>query len=162
MNNFSAIAREVADDIIKSQKKKMEQAVEYVAQRVSRDWEREARNVMDAYYSDYRSNLYNRTGELKDIITPVMERVGDSYIAGMRFDFGKMNHGELPKFSEYAIFENFMYGAHGNEDYTTKTGKQVTRNVHFTNPYARMVLDNYYRSYDAKIDSFWQEALLKF
>ena len=161
MGNYSEIAKEIAKDIIKDQQKKMQRAVEYVAQKTRDDWERKAHRVMDAYYSDYRSDLYDRTDELKNIIVPVFQQKGNSYVTGVEFNYSRMDHGTLPKFNEYSIFENFMYGAHGNEDYTTSTGKKVTRDIHFTNPYARQILDNYYNNYDSKIDLFWKEALLQ-
>ena len=161
MGNYSELAKEIAKDIIKDQKNKMQRAVEYVAQKTRDDWERMANRVMDAYYSDYDPKFYDRTDELRNIIVPVFKQNGNSYVAGMEFDYSRMDHGALPKFNEYSIFENFMYGAHGNEDYTTPTGKQVTRNIHFTNPHARSILDNYYSSYDSKIDLFWKEALLQ-
>lgn len=162
MGNYNEIAKEIAKDIIKDQKKKMQQAVEYVAQKTRDDWERTARRVMDAYYADYDPKFYDRTNELRNIIVPVFQQNGNSYVAGMEFDYSRMDHGVLPQFSEYSIFENFMYGAHGNEDYTTPTGNKITRDIHFTYPHARAILDDYYSSYDLKIDSFWKEALLQF
>lgn len=74
-----------------------------------------------------------------------------------------MSHAGLSQFSEFAIFDNFMYGQHGNEDYTNpKTKEQVIRNIAFTTPFAKIVLDKYYKNYDSKIDAYFEEALRKF
>lgn len=161
MVHYKDVAREIAKDIIKDQKNKMQQAVEYVAQKTRDDWERMAHRVMDSYYSDYDPKFYDRTDELRNIIIPVFKQNGNAYVAGMEFDYSRMDHSMLPQFSEYSIFENFMYGAHGNEDYTTSIGKKITRDIHFTHPNARQILDNYYNNYDSKIDLFWKEALLQ-
>lgn len=174
MGSYSEIAKEIAKDIIKDQKKKMQQAVEYVAQKTRDDWERQARHVMDAYYVDYKSDLYDRTNELRNIIVPVFNQYGNSYVVGVEFDPSLMNHNLMTKkvsafgetdfanrITEEDIFKNFMYGAHGNEDYTTSTGKKIKRDIHFTSPSPMAMLDNYYYNYDSKIDSFWKEALLR-
>lgn len=163
MVHYKDVAREIATDIVKDSKKRAQQAIDYVAQQIRDDWEQQAHRVMDAYYSDYRSDLYDRTDELKNIIVPVFNQKGNSYVVGVEFDYSRMDHGVLPKFNEYSIFENFMYGAHGNEDYTvSSSGRKITRDIHFTHPHARQILDNYYNNYDAKFERFWKEALLKF
>lgn len=173
MSKFNSLAKQIADDLIRDQKKRVERVVEYVAQRVSEDWEREARRVMDAYYVDYKSDLYDRTNELRNIIVPVKTRSGDIYTVGVEFDPSLMNHnlttkknsafggmGLSDRIGEEDIFKNFMYGAHGNEDYTTSTGKHITRDIHFTSPSPMEMLDNYYKNYDSRFDHFWKEALL--
>lgn len=175
MSNYSGLAKQIANDIIKNQEEKMRQAVAYVAQKVSEDWAQKARGVMDAYYSDYQSDDYDRTNQLRDSIMPVMVENGNTFITGMEFDISKMDHtlntkinsafgsmGTSARIGEVDIFKNFMYGAHGNEDYTVPgTGRKIRRDIHFTSPSAIEVLDGYYNSYHTTIDRFWKEALLK-
>lgn len=176
MSKFNSLAKQIADDLIRDQKKRVEHVVEYVAQRVSEDWEREARRVMDAYYVDYKSDLYDRTNELRNIIVPVNIRSGDVYTTGVEFDPSLMKHNLMTKknsafggtglsnrIGEEDIFKNFMYGAHGNENYSWTSGGTSftgTRDIHFTSPSPMEMLDNYYKNYDSKFDRFWKEALL--
>ena len=175
MVHYKDVAREIANDIVKDSKKRAQQAIEYVAQQIRDDWEQQARRVMDAYYVDYKSDLYDRTNELRNIIVPVFNKNGDSYEVGVEFDPTLMNHnlttkkvsafgetGFANRITEEDIFKNFMYGAHGNEDYTTSTGNKIKRDIHFTSPSPMQMLDNYYYNYDSRFERFWKEALLKF
>ena len=178
MVHYKDVAKEIANDIVKDGKKRAQQAVEYVAQKIRDDWEQQARRVMDAYYADYDPEYYDRTNELRNIIVPVFNKDGDSYEVGVEFDPSLMNHnlttkkvsafgetGFANRITEEDIFKNFMYGAHGNEDYSwTSGGVRFTgkRNIHFTNPSPMAMLDNYYYNYDSRFERFWKEALLKF
>ena len=175
MVHYKDVASEIANDIVKDVKKRAMQAIEYVAQQIRDDWEQQARRVMDAYYSDYDPKSYDRTNELRNIIVPVFNKNGDSYEVGIEFDPTLMNHNLMTKsvsafgetgftnrITEEDIFKNFMYGAHGNEDYTNAAGKKVKREIHFTSPSPMQMLDNYYYNYDSKFERFWKEALLKF
>lgn len=175
MVHYKDVARDIAKDIVQDSKKRVQQIIEYVAQQIRDDWEQQARRVMDAYYVDYKSDLYDRTDELRNIIVPVFNKNGDSYEVGVEFDPTLMNHNLMTKkvsafgetgfanrITEEDIFKNFMYGAHGNEDYTNSAGKKVKRDVHFTSPSPMQMLDNYYYNYDSQFERFWKEALLKF
>lgn len=175
MVHYKDVAREIANDIVKDSKKRAQQAIEYVAQQIRDDLEQQARRVMDAYYVDYKSDLYDRTNELRNIIVPVFNKDGDSYVVGVEFDPTLMNHnlttkkvsafgetGFANRITEEDIFKNFMYGSHGNEDYTTSTGNKIKRDIHFTSPSPMAMLDNYYYNYDSRFERFWKEALLKF
>lgn len=163
MSNARNVVNQIVDDIVKDATKTLESTVKYVAEMTASDWERMARHVMDAYYSDYSETTgrYERTFSMRDnVIERVLRKDGDGYVAGIKFDPSRMNHGDLSQFREYDIWENFMYGQHGNEDYTTpKTKQQITRNVHFTTPYAKAVLDKYYGTYDRKVDKYFEEGL---
>ena len=66
MVHYKDVAREIASDIVKDSKKRVQQTIEYVAQQIRDDWEQQARRVMDAYYADYKSDAYDRTNELRD------------------------------------------------------------------------------------------------
>lgn len=153
----------IVDDIVKDAEKTLNNVTKYVAKNVADDWETMARSVMDAYYSDYSKTTmrYKRTFSMSDdVIERVFKRSGDGYVAGVKFDPSRMDHGNLPQFREYDIWENFMYGQHGNEDYTAPiTRQQTTRNVYFTNPYAKAVLDKYYSTYDRQIDKHFEDGL---
>lgn len=159
------IAKQIADDIINDQKQILEKTIEYMAKKTSEDWERMARKVMDAYYDDYEQTgkYYKQTFNMRrNLIVPVFSQTSTGWEAGMKFDYTKMDHGQMPKFREYDIFENFMYGQHGNEDYTVpKTGEQVIREIYFTRPNARTVLDKYYANYDRQLDIYFEEGLQK-
>ena len=158
---MSNAVNQIVDDIIKDTTKTLNKATWYVAQRVADDWEEKARHVMDAYYSTDTAGYYERTFSLENTVERVLKRKDKNgyNVAGVRFNTSRMNHDGLSQFSEFAIMDNFMYGQHGNEDYTSpRTGKQIMRNISFTTPYARIVLDKYYQSYDGKIDQYFTEA----
>ena len=151
---------ELVNNVVKDNVNKLEHIVAFVATSVKYDWEREARRVLDDYYSDSSelTGRYKRTDELmKNVVVPVLETSGNNYIAGIKFDPSRMNHDDAFQFGEYGIWLNFLYGRHGTEDYTSPlTGDYVRRNIHFTTPYARSVLDKYYDNYDKKIDEFFK------
>lgn len=157
------VAKQIANDIINDQKQILEKTVEYIAKKTNEDWVEMAKKVMDAYYEDYEQTgkYYKQTFNMRrNLIVPVLTRTGTGWEAGMEFDYTKMDHGQMPKFREYDIWENFMYGQHGNEDYTIKrTGEQVIREVYFTRPYARAVLDKYYANYDKQMDKYFDEGV---
>lgn len=157
------IAKQIAKDIVNSQMQVLEKTVAYMARKTSEDWTRMARKVMDDYYSDYQftAQLYDRTFSMRDnIIVPVLRQTGAGWEAGVEFDYSRMDHGDMPQFREYDIFENFMYGQHGNEDYTVPgSNKEIMRNIYFTTPNARTVLDKYYQNYDAQMDKYFEEGL---
>lgn len=151
------IAKQMAQDIVNSQMQVLEKTVAYMAQKTSEDWTRMARKVMDDYYNDYEKTgkYYPQTGDMqRNLIVPVLQQSGNQWEAGVKFDYTRMNHGEMPQFREYDIWENFMYGQHGNEDYLDSM-----RNIYFTRPYARMVLDKYYENYDSQMDKYFDEGL---
>lgn len=158
---MSSTIGQLVDDIVKDTTKRLNKVTWYVAGRVADDWEEKAKYVMDAYYSTDTAGYYDRTFELRNTIEKVLKRKNrNGYnVAGVRFNTHWMSHEGLSQFSEFAIMDNFMYGQHGNEDYTNpKTGKQTTRNIAFTTPYARTVLDKYYQNYDGKIDQYFTEG----
>ena len=153
----------IIDDIVKDAEETLNNVTRYVATRVADDWEDKARSVMDAYYSTETAGYYNRTDSLRNTYQRVLRPGGSGYTAGVEFDVSRMSHDGLSQFSEFAIFDNFMYGQHGNEDYTSpKTGKLITRNIAFTTPFAKIVLDKYYQNYDSKVDAYFEEALNMF
>ena len=157
------IAKEIAKDIVNSQMQVLEKTVAYMAKKTSEDWTRAAIKVMDAYYFDYdhTGKYYKQTFSMRNnVIVPVLKQTGTNWEAGVEFDYTRMGHGNMPQFREYDIFENFMYGQHGNEDYTVpNTNKEITRKIHFTTPYARMVLDKYYDDYGKTMDKYFDEGL---
>lgn len=149
----------IIDDIVKDAEETLNNVTRYVATRVADDWEDKAKSVMDAYYSTETAGYYNRTDSLRNTVQRVLKPGGDGYTAGVEFDVSRMSHDGLSQFSEFAIFDNFMYGQHGNEDYTSpKTGEQVIRNIAFTTPFAKIVLDKYYQNYDSNVDAYFEEA----
>lgn len=157
------VVSQIVDDIVNDATKTLNNVTKYVATRVADDWEEQARRVMDAYYSTSTAGYYERTFSLRDTVERILRKDGSGYIAGVKFDPSRMSHDGLSRFSEFAIMDNFMYGQHGNEDYTSpKTGEQVMRNVAFTTPHARIVLDKYYQNYDSKVDQYFAEALSLF
>jgi hypothetical protein len=156
---MSNVVNQIVDDIVKDTTKTLNNATRYVANRTADDWEQKAKSVMDAYYSTETAGYYERTLSLRDTVNKIFKKNNGGYIAGVMFDPSRMSHDGLSQFSEFAIMDNFMYGQHGNEDYTIpKTGKQITRNISFTTPYARITLDKYYQNYDSKVDQYFEEA----
>lgn len=159
MSNARNVVNQIVDGIVKDATKTLDSVTNYVAKRVADDWEEKARHVMDAYYSTETAGYYERTFELKDTVKKILRKEDSGYVAGIMFDPSRMRHRGLSQFSEFAIMDNFMYGQHGNEDYTSpKTGKHVVRNVAFTTPFARIVLDKYYQNYDSNVDRYFEEA----
>jgi len=157
------VAKEVANDIVNDQMKVLQKTIEYMAKKTSEDWERMARRVMDDYYSDYdkTTQKYERTFEMKNkIITPVLKQTGFDWEAGVDFDFEQMDHDDITDTGEFWIWKNFMYGYHGNENYTVPTtGKKIKRNVYISSPPAKEVLDTYYKNYDSKIEEYFEDGL---
>lgn len=159
MSNARNVVNQIVDDIVKDTTKTLNNITSYVAKRAADDWDEQGRYVMDAYYSTDTAGYYERTFELRDTVKKILRKDDGGYIAGVMFDPSRMSHHGLSQFSEFAIMDNFMYGQHGNEDYTSpRTRKQVTRNIAFTTPYARIVLDKYYQNYDSKVDQYFEEA----
>lgn len=162
---MSNAVNQLVDDIIKDTTKTLNKVTWYAAKRIADDWEEKARHVMDAYYSTDTAGRYDPTGSLENTIERVLRRKNKNgmNVAGVKFNLSGMSHSGLSQFSEASIMDNFMYGQHGNEDYTSpKTGRQVTRNIAFTTPHARIVMDQYYKNYDSKIDQYVTEAFSLF
>ena len=150
---------QIVDDIVNDATETLNNITNHVAKRVADDWEEKAKRVMDAYYDTETAGYYQRTNSLRNTVNRVFQQSGDGYMVGVEFDLSRMSHEGLKQFSEFAIFDNFMYGQHGNEDYTSpKTGNQVIRNIAFTTPFAKIVLDKYYQNYDSKVDAYFEEA----
>lgn len=157
---MSSAISQLVDDIVKDATETLNNVTNHVAKKVADDWEDKAKHVMDAYYNTETAGYYERTGSLRNTINRVLRQSGDGYVAGVEFDLSRMSHDGLSQFSEFAIFDNFMYGQHGNEDYTVpKTKEQVVRNIAFTTPFAKIVLDKYYQNYDNKVDAYFEDAL---
>lgn len=162
---MSNAVNQLVDDIIKDTTKKLNKVTRYAAKRVADDWEEKALYVMDAYYSTDTAGYYNPTGSLENTIERVLSKKDKNgmNVAGVRFNISRMSHSGLSQFSEASIMDNFMYGQHGNEDYTCpRTRKQVMRNIAFTTPHARIVLDQYYKNYENKVDQYITEAFSLF
>lgn len=160
---MSSTIGQIVDDIVNDATETLNNVTNYVAKRTADDWEDMAKSVMDNYYATETAGYYERTNSLRNTINRVFAQSGDGYVVGVEFDLSRMSHAGLSQFSEFAIFDNFMYGQHGNEDYTNpKTKEQVIRNIAFTTPFAKIVLDKYYKNYDSKIDAYFEEALRKF
>ena len=157
---MSGAIGQIVDYIVNDVTETLNNVTKYVATRAADDWENEANSVMDAYYSTETAGYYKRTGSLRNTVKRIFEQGGGGYTAGVEFDLSRMSHDGLSQFSEFAIFDNFMYGQHGNEDYTLpKTGEQILRNIAFTTPFAKIALDKYYQNYDSKVDGYFNEAL---
>ena len=151
---------QIVDDIVKDATETLNNVTNYVAKNAADDWERMAKSVMDTYYDTETAGYYKRTDSMRNTVKRVLSKSGNGYTAGVEFDLSRMSHDGLSQFSEFAIFDNFMYGQHGSEDYTSpKTGKPVIRNIAFTTPFAKIVLDKYYQNYDSKVDGYFEEAL---
>ena len=158
------IAKEIAKDIVNSQMQVLEKTVAYMAQKTSEDWTRMAKKIMDDYYSDYRftTMTYEQTFSMRDnVIVPVLKQTGTSWEAGVKFDYSRMSHGDdITASGEFWILNNFLYGYHGNENYTNpKTGEKIKRNIFVTSPSAKTELDKYYQNYDAQMDKYFEEGL---
>lgn len=163
MINARGIASQIANDIMVDVENDVRTAMSNVTKRASEDWERMARRMMDMYYSDHSKTTgrYHITGSLRNVIVPIM-KIGDICEFGVEFDYSRMNHGALPKFNEYSIWENFMYGAHGNEAYTVpSTGQMIDRNVVFSHPNTNSVLLDYFDSYDKILDRYFEDEFKK-
>jgi len=149
---------QIADDIVRDATNRLNKAVRHIATSAYRDWEDMAKSVMDQYYYDYAETTmrYNSTFSMyNDLIVPIFWKKNSNYNIGIRFYPSKMNHGTLPMFSEEAIFENFMSGAHGNTRYA---GVENARKIAMTSPSAQSVLDKYYANYDKQIDKYFEEG----
>ena len=163
MGNARNIINEFVDDVVKDTTKTLNNVSEYIAEKAADDWERIANSVMDDYYATKTLGYYERTDSMRNIVQRVFEKNNGRYTAGVMFDVSRMDHGNMPKFSEFAIFDNFMYGQHGNEDYTVPTTREVIqRNIAFTTPYARIVMDKYYQNYNNQLDKYFNIAICKF
>lgn len=148
------------DDIVKDATKTLKKVTKYVATRAADDWQEQGKRVMDAYYSTETAGYYERTFELRDTVQRVMKKSGDGYVAGMMFDFSKMYHDDITATGEFWIGKNFLYGYHGNENYTIPgTGEKIKRHISFTDPPAQMILDRYYKNYDDRVDRYFYEAI---
>ena len=164
MSNARGTINQIVDDIVKDAQQDLENVVEYVAKQVRNDWSRMAYWVMDKYYDDYRytTKKYKRTFSMyNNAIVPILQKDGDGYTAGVEFDWSRMDHGDdITNSGEFWILNNFLYGYHGNENYTVpSTGKQIKRNIYQTTPSANTVLDKYYENYDRFFDQHFEYAV---
>lgn len=156
----NARINQIVDDIVQDTTKTLNKVTKYVAKRAADDWQEQGERVMDAYYSTETAGYYERTFELMNTVRRVMKKSGDGYMAGVEFDWSRMYHEDLTATGEFWIGKNFLYGYHGNENYTVPgTGKKIKRHISFTDPPAQMVLDRYYRNYDSKVDRYFYEAI---
>ena len=158
MSNASDFASRIADDIVRDATNRLNRAVRHIATKAHRDWVSVGKSVMDQYYMDYVETTmrYKSTFSMyNDLIVPIFWKKSSNYNIGLRFYPNKMNHGALPMFSEEAIYENFMSGAHGN---TTYAGVENARKIYTTTPSAQSVLDSYYANYDKQIDKYFEEG----
>lgn len=158
MSNASDIASQIADDIVRDATNRLNRAVRHIATSAKRDWIAIGKSVMDQYYYDYAETTmrYNSTFSMyNDLIVPTFWKKDSNYNIGIRFYPDRMNHGKLPKFTEEAIYENFMSGAHGNTKYA---GVENARKIFTTTPSAKSVLDDYYDNYDKQIDKYFEEG----
>ena len=149
---------QIVDDITKDATNRLNRAVRHIATSAKKDWVEIAKSVMDQYYFDYAETTmrYNSTFSMyNDLIVPIFWKKNSNYNIGIRFYPSKMNHGALPMFSEEAIFENFMSGAHGNTRYA---GVENARKIAMTSPSPQSVLDKYYANYDKQIDKYFEEG----
>lgn len=149
---------QLVDDIVKDATNRLNRAVRHIATSAKKDWVEIAKTVMDQYYFDYAETTmrYNSTFSMySDLIVPIFWKRDSNYNIGIRFYPSKMNHGALPMFSEEAIYENFMSGAHGNTRYA---GVENARKIAMTSPSAKSVLDKYYANYDKQIDKYFEEG----
>ena len=167
MSNARSAINQIIDDIVNDAQKDLENVVEYVAKQVRNDWSRMAQFVMDRYYDDYKytTRRYKRTFSMyNNVITPILERDADGYTAGVEFDWSRMNHGDgITDTGEFWILNNFLYGYHGNENYTVPgTGQKIKRNIYQTTPSANTVLDRYYENYDKFLDRHFDYAVKHF
>ena len=159
MGNARNVVNQIVDDIVKDATKTLNNVTEYVANRVADDWERMARHVMDAYYSTETAGYYERTFELRDTVQRILEKNGDVYSAGAMFDWSRMSHDDVTATGEFWIGKNFLYGYHGNENYTVPgTGEKIKRHIAMTSPAAQAVLDKYYENYDKRVDRYFDQA----
>ena len=156
----NARINQIVDDIVQDATKTLNSVTKYVAKRVADDWQDQGKRVMDDYYSTETAGYYERTFELMNTVKRVMKKSGDGYIAGVMFDWSRMYHEDISATGEFWIGKNFLYGYHGNENYTIpSTGKKIKRKIAFTDIPAQMVLDRYYQNYDNKIDRYFYEAI---
>ena len=149
---------QIADDIIRDATNRLNKAVRYIANSAHRDWEDIAKSVMDQYYFDYANTTmrYNSTFSMyNNLIVPIFWKKSSDYNIGIRFYPSRMSHGNLKMFSEEAIYENFMSGAHGNTSYA---GVENARKIAVTTPSAQYVLDKYYENYDKQINKHFEEG----
>lgn len=161
MSNARNVVNQIVDDIVKDATKTLDNITEYVANKVADDWERMAHHVMDAYYSTETYGYYGRTFSMMDnTVQRVLEKNKDGYIAGAMFDWSKMSHNDVTATGEFWIGKNFLYGYHGNENYTVPgTGEKVKRKIAMTSPSAQSVMDKYYENYDKQVDRYFEQAI---
>lgn len=158
MSNANSIAKQIVEDITKDAKNRLNRAVRHIAISSRNDWEKISKSVMDQYYYDYAETTmrYNGTFSLyNDLIVPIFWKKDSNYNVGIRFYPGNMSHGTLPMFSEDAIYQNFMSGAHGNTKYA---GVENARHIFVTSPSPESVFDKYYKNYDKQIDKYFEEG----
>lgn len=161
MGNARNVANQIVDDIVKDATKTLSNVSSYIAERISYDWERMARHVMDAYYSTETAGYYERTFSMRDnTVKRILEKNGDTYKAGAMFDWSLMSHDDVTATGEFWIGKNFLYGYHGNENYTVPgTGEKIKRQIAMTFPSAQAVLDKYYENYDKQVDRYFNQAI---
>lgn len=158
MGNSNNAMDQIVDDIVKDVTNRLNRAVRHIAVSAHKDWVDVSKSVMDKYYYDYAETTmrYDSTFSMyNDLIVPIFWKKDKNYNIGIRFYPNKMDHGKLPKFTEEAIYENFMSGAHGNTRYA---GVENARNIFMTAPSAQSVLDIYYNNYDKQIDKYFEEG----
>lgn len=160
---MSGTIGQLVDDIVKDATKTLNKVTNYVAKRAADDWEHAAKSVMDDYYNTETAGYYERTDSLKNTIHRVLKKSGDGYVAGVEFDWARMSHDDVTAVGEFWIGKNFLYGYHGNENYTVPTtGEKIKRKIAFTDMPAEMVLDRYYQNYDNNVDRYFYEAISLF
>ena len=161
MSNARNVVNQFVDDIVKDATKTLDNVTDYVANKAADDLVRIAHHVMDAYYSTETAGYYERTFSMRDnTIKRILEKGGDSYIAGAMFDWSLMDHDDVTATGEFWIGKNFLYGYHGNENYTVpSTGEKIKRNIFKTNPPAQAVMDKYYEGYDKQVDRYFDQAI---
>ena len=158
MGNTKNFVYQITDDIVRDATNRLNRAVRHIATKAHRDWVNIGRSVMDQYYMDYAETTmrYKSTFSMyNNLIVPIFWKKNSNYNIGIRFYPNRMDHGTLPMFTEDAIFENFMSGAHGNTKYA---GVANARKIFTTTPSAQSILDNYYANYDKYIDKYFEEG----
>lgn len=158
MSDARNFVYKIVEDIERDVTNRLNRAVRHIATNAHKDWITIGKYVMDQYYYDYSETTmrYHSTYSMyNDLIVPIFWKKNSNYNIGLRFYPNRMDHGALPQFTEEAIYDNFMSGAHGNTKYA---GVENARTIFTTTPSAQSVLDNYYYNYDKQIDKYFEEG----
>ena len=150
---IKAFANQVAND----GKAKIRKAMRLVSNRVEADFLEQAQNCLDSYYTEFKPDVYIRTGNLRrNGFNPYRRYRRNEIDVGVSFDPSRMDtyrsndsiseHVAKPYIRniEQLVVANAMEGIHGRP--SVYVGRSIDDTMmHFTNAYGSWYLDGYFQ-----------------